>query len=319
MRGKYKRILPLLLALLLLCGCGSKTASAPSADESAAAEKTVETAETEEPFVPYEAPEALFAEFHAEHASGEGEELLDLEHVSDGYITVCVVSDAKMKLRVLYEDESYVYSLYNTGRVNVIPVQLGDGLYTVSLMQNVVDSKYTEVQHYELEVTLTDPLGPFLVSNDYVSYTEDSDCIAVVKELAAQCADEIDVVSAVYDYICEHITYDYELAATVEDGYMPDLDAVLAAGTGICFDYASLAAAMLRYEGIPTKVIFGYVAPEGTYHAWNMFYTEESGWVTVDFHVSTDSWNRLDLTFAANGADDSFIGDGTNYTDVYFY
>ena len=50
-----------------------------------------------------------------------------------------------------------------------------------------------------------------------------------------------------------------------------------------------------------------------------MFYTAETGWVTVSFEVSADSWNRMDLTFAANGADASFIGDGSNYSDVYFY
>jgi hypothetical protein len=76
---------------------------------------------------------------------------------------------------------------------------------------------------------------------------------------------------------------------------------------------------MLRSQGIPTKLIFGYVSPNDVYHAWNMFYTPETGWVTVSYQVSADSWNRLDLTFSANGADDSFIGDGGNYSDVYFY
>ena len=88
---------------------------------------------------------------------------------------------------------------------------------------------------------------------------------------------------------------------------------------GICFDYASLAAAMLRSQGIPTKLVFGYVAPDDLYHAWNMFYTEEKGWVTVKFEVSANRWNRMDLTFSANGADGNFVGDGSNYKDVYCY
>ena len=106
---------------------------------------------------------------------------------------------------------------------------------------------------------------------------------------------------------------------SVQSGYMPDPDETLKSGLGICFDYASLTAAMLRSQGIPTKVIFGYVSPNGVYHAWNMFYTEESGWVTVGFEVAGDDWNRIDLTFSANGADQTFIGDGSNYTDVYEY
>ena len=93
----------------------------------------------------------------------------------------------------------------------------------------------------------------------------------------------------------------------------------MATGKGICFDYASLAAAMLRSQGIPAKVIFGYVSPNDLYHAWNVFYTKKTGWVSVEFKVDKNTWNRLDLTFAANGADNDFIGDGSNYSDVYYY
>ena len=66
-------------------------------------------------------------------------------------------------------------------------------------------------------------------------------------------------------------------------------------------------------------MIFGFVSPDDLYHAWNMFYTRETGWVTVDYQVSEETWNRLDLTFSANGADGTFIGDGSNYTDMYYY
>ena len=61
------------------------------------------------------------------------------------------------------------------------------------------------------------------------------------------------------------------------------------------------------------------MSPNDVYHAWNMFYTEETGWVTVEYEVKDDGWNRLDLTFSANGADSDFIGDGTNYLDVHYY
>ncbi|MDO4860540.1 MAG: hypothetical protein Q4A48_05905 [Bacillota bacterium] len=50
-----------------------------------------------------------------------------------------------------------------------------------------------------------------------------------------------------------------------------------------------------------------------------MFYTKETGWVTADYEVDKNSWNRIDTTFSSNGTDNEFIGDGSNYTDVYFY
>ena len=76
---------------------------------------------------------------------------------------------------------------------------------------------------------------------------------------------------------------------------------------------------MLRSQGIPTKLVFGYVSPDDLYHAWNMFYTKETGWVTVGFEAPKNQWTRLDLTFSAGGAGGEFIGDGSNYTDMFYY
>ena len=126
-------------------------------------------------------------------------------------------------------------------------------------------------------------------------------------------------MAKVYEYVCGKVTYDYDFAKNVPTGYLPVPDKTLESGKGICLDYASLSASMLRSQGIPTKIIFGYVAPNDLYHAWNMFYTKKEGWVTVEFKTVKKNWNRLDLTFAANGESDEFIGDGSNYEDVYQY
>ena len=91
-----------------------------------------------------------------------------------------------------------------------------------------------------------------------------------MKELAASCTTDADIAAAVYDYMVKNIQYDTKKAASVQNGYLPSPDETLKTGKGICFDYASLAAAMLRSEGIPCKLITGYVGEE-TYHAWNSF------------------------------------------------
>lgn len=54
------------------------------------------------------------------------------------------------------------------------------------------------------------------------------------------------------------LTYDKKKAQTVQSGYLPNVDQVLASKTGICFDYAALMTAMLRSQGIPTKLVVGY-------------------------------------------------------------
>ena len=132
-----------------------------------------------------------------------------------------------------------------------------------------------------------------------------------LESMARNAANETELIKAIYEFVCKNVKYDKKKAAEVKSGYLPVPDDTMKTGKGICFDYAALAASMLRSQGIPTKMIFGYVAPKDLYHAWNMFYTEETGWITVKFEISGDSWNRLDLTFSANGADAEFIGDGS--------
>lgn len=273
----------------------------------------------EENFVPYVPPDMATAEFHPDLAEGDSRAKIDLSAVADGYVAVSANSDRRLKFQVVMGDQTYNYDLASDGTPSVFPLQSGDGSYRFRVMENVSESKYSELYSRSCEVTMRDPFAPFLRPSDYVNYRADSLCVSKARELASTAAGKLDVVSGVYDFVCKTVRYDSEKARTVQSGYLPDPDETMTTGMGICFDYAALAAAMLRSQGIPTKLIFGYVSPDSVYHAWNMFYTEETGWVTVEFQVQKDSWNRMDLTFAANGADAEFIGDGSNYADVYYY
>ena len=308
----------LLLCAMLLCACGE--ASTAAAPVTRAEEPSQNPTPTAEPVLnPYRAGAFAEAEFHEELAEGDGEVRIDLSAVSQGYVAVSARSENRLKFQVIHDELTYNYDIASDGSVSVLPLQSGNGEYRFRVMENVGESKYGEKYVASCTVELEDEFQPFLRPSDYVSYTRNSACVAKAKDLAGQTENALGVVAGVYDFICQSIRYDREKAATVSSGYLPDPDETLRSGKGICFDYASLAAAMLRSQGIPTKVIFGYVSPDGVYHAWNMFYTKETGWVTVGFEVSQNSWNRLDLTFSANGADADFIGDGGNYSDLYTY
>ncbi|MCI8391700.1 MAG: transglutaminase domain-containing protein [Roseburia sp.] len=333
---RWNRIVCLLTAaMLLLHGCGDASAvgqsgaqqssgaagvsGSPSGMEGEAAGAAGgDDAARDENFVPYQAPAFAEAVFHEDMAEGDDNAKIDLSGISDGYVAVRADSEVRLKFQVIKGDGSYDYDL-TSGEPSVFPIQSGDGSYTFRVLESVAEGKYAVLYTTDAEVTLKSEFEPFLRPSDYVNYRMDSACVKKAAELAAGEEDVPGVVAAVYDYICSSVTYDREKAATVKSGYLPDPDETLASGKGICFDYAALAAAMLRSQGIPVKMIFGYVSPDDLYHAWNMFYTEETGWVTVDYQVSGDSWNRLDLTFAANGKDSEFIGDGGNYADLYCY
>ena len=301
----------LLVMLMSFCmtacgGGGSGSAAAAGSGDAAPAQEGG-----------YEAPEMKTAVFDEESAEGSGGALVDLSSASDGYFAVKVSSDTRIKLIVEKDGEKYIYDVV-LDKVQIFPLQLGSGTYKISVMKNIVDSKYSELYTTTADVSIEDEFGPFLRPSQYADYSADSKCVKKASELASKAADSNGVVTNIYDFVCSTVTYDREKAATVQSGYLPVPDETMETGKGICFDYASLAAAMLRSQGIPTKIIFGYVGDgEDLYHAWNMYYTEESGWVAVEFEVSADEWNRLDLTFSANGEDSQFIGDGSNYLDVY--
>lgn len=315
-RAEVNKFIACITAILLaftVTACGSGAGGSPGGSGSASSKQ-------EEKGKPgdYKIPKFRDSVFHEENAQGNAEAKVDTSEASSGYISVLVNSDARIKVQVLKDKDTYTYDAAQ-GKPQIYPLQCGNGNYTVKIMKNVEGNSYYELYACQVDVKLKDKFQPFTRPGQYADYNKKSDCVKVAREMAEQSSSESDFISKVYDYVCKNVTYDYDLASTVESGYIPEPDKILKSGKGICFDYASLAASMLRSQGIPTKIIFGYVAPDDLYHAWNMFYTKKHGWVTVEFEAPAKKWSRLDLTFSANGENSEFIGDGSNYQDVYQY
>lgn len=309
-----------LAALLVVtsAGCsggGSAPASGPASTPVTATSSSVSAA----PEQSYQAPAMATVEFHPDAAVGEGDVLVDLSCTAQGYVGVSAKSDKRLKFRTQIGEIQYTYNLPNDGTPTFYPLQSGDGDYTFIVFENTHDTNYIKKYTTQAAVALESEFAPFLRSSQFVDYTADSACVAKAAELASSAADQVGAVANIYDYIVGHIAYDYDKARTVESGYLPTPDETLSTGKGICFDYAALAAAMLRSQGIPAKLITGYVSPNNVYHAWNMVWLEETGWITVEFKAPANQWNRVDMTFAASGTDADFIGDGSNYTDYLTY
>ncbi len=266
----------------------------------------------------YTAPPMQTSVFDAQAAQGENGVQVDTSHVSQGYVAASGISDKRLKFQVVFGEVKYNYDLPSDGTPQCYVLQSGSGSYTFRVMQNTTEDKYAEIYSTTASVQLESEFVPFLRPSQMVNYTAESACVAKAAELAAQASTESGVVANIYAYIQNNIDYDTNKAKTVQAGYLPDPDETLGTGKGICYDYASLAAAMLRSQGIPTKLITGYVQPGDLYHAWNMIWLEETGWITVKIEAPAHSWERIDLTFAA-GASAAYTGDGTGYTDRLTY
>lgn len=263
-------------------------------------------------------PEVLLAPSEAD-AAAAGSPVIDLSHAAEGYAAASAVSDARLKLQVSAGDMSYNYDLPSDGGAIVAPLNMGSGSYRLRVMQNTSGNNYVELYGVSEDVQLASEFEPFLRPSVFCDYSADSECVARARSLVEGASNEGDVMRSICIWVAQNIKYDYDKAAELSgtSGYVPSPDQTLASGTGICFDYASLSAAMLRSLGIPCQVVTGYVSPDGIYHAWNMVYADGS-WVSVEFSVSANEWSRVDLTFAAAGAGET-VGDGTDYTDRYVY
>lgn len=259
------------------------------------------------------------AEYDSSAATGSNGAAIDTSHTSDGYVGAAGTSEARLKLQVTSGDASYNYDLPEDGSPIIAPLTFGEGSYTFRIMQNTSASNYVELYSTSAQVTFTDEWAPYVRPNVFCNYNESSECVSLARELVASAENVGEAVEAICTYIIDNITYDDAKAAELQTvtGYVPDPDETLSSGSGICFDYASLGAAMLRSQGIPTRIITGYVSPDDIYHAWIMVYIDGT-WQTGQFSVSSNNWSRIDLTFAAGGSSQT-VGNGKDYTDRYIY
>lgn len=88
-----------------------------------------------------------------------------------------------------------------------------------------------------------------------------------------------------FHWVAYHIHYNYSLKAS------GSALATLRSRRGICSDIADLYVSMLRTDGIPARLIGGYVTNNGSghggFHQWVEFYLPQSGWVVAD-----PTWGR---------------------------
>ncbi|MBO4845476.1 MAG: transglutaminase domain-containing protein [Lachnospiraceae bacterium] len=246
---------------------------------------------------------------------------IDISNTSDGYICVKYTGDA-LRTRIMLttpDDTAYTYDL-TKDVLDTFPLTGGSGTYNVGIYELISGNDYSVLFCEDFSVDNIDEYSPYLYPNQYVNFNENSKAVELASELVSPANNDAEAISLVYNYVIGNITYDHEKAENVESTYVPDVDNILSSGKGICFDYASLMAAMLRSQGIPTRLEIGYAGD--AYHAWISTYIKDVGWVNGMIKFDGINWELMDPTFAANMSEDSlksFIGEGDNYVTKYMY
>jgi len=245
---------------------------------------------------------------------------IDASNTSEGYVCVKYTGTSSLVKLQLSCPSGSTYTYRLSGDYDVFPLSSDSGVYTLTVLENIQDTQYSTAFVQELDVTVSNVLGPYLYPNQYVNFSIENAAVNKAMELAYPANNDLEVVTRIYNYVTTHITYDTELAANVQSGYLPDIDNTLNSGKGICLDYSSLMASMLRSQQIPTHMEVGYAGT--AYHAWISVYLDEVGWVNGMIEFDGTDWELMDPTFASSSDTKKlkdFIGDGSNYDTKYIY
>ena len=300
----------LFLLVLLCCGC------------SAGKNKTGDSASAPPGYTPGQT-NVLTPTADGTVQTGDDPLILDFSNAAKGYFMGKVTSDdTKVNIQVTGEDNViYKYFLETKNDWTAFPLTAGDGAYLVLAFEDIGNGQYASLFSYPLDVTMENAFFPFLYPNQYVNFSSESEAVSLAASLSRDAATDLDALRTIYEYVVTTLTYDNEKAATVESGYLPDIDETLKTKTGICFDYASLMTAMLRSLSIPTRLAVGYSGD--VKHAWIDVYIESVGWVEKVAQFDGDEWKFMDPTFDSAGkgseAVQEYIGDASNYTLQYVY
>jgi hypothetical protein len=247
---------------------------------------------------------------------------IDLSYVSYGFVKIHLLQPSGVRVKVqIRAGATYTYDLNQGGATETFPLQMGSGSYSISVLKNIGGTSYSYLGSTNVGVSLAREDAPFLIPCQIVNYSSGT-AGAIAQSLVGGKSNNYERISAVCSYVAEHIRYNYGLAQSVTTGYVPNIDADIASGSGICYDYAAVTAGMLRSLGYPTKLIMGYSG--GVYHAWNEVYLSGQGWIKVmSVKVNMGEWSRVDVTFvstATSPADiERYIANSGNYQTTKIY
>ncbi|HOG01859.1 MAG: Transglutaminase-like superfamily protein [Firmicutes bacterium ADurb.Bin248] len=242
---------------------------------------------------------------------------IDASTASLGYIVLFHDdgSSAAMKAGLGFNGGSWSYYDYKMGMTLSLALTGGSGSYSAALFKKV-GASYVTVAQKSFTALVGDSAVPAGAANaaapQYAQYLRSVSEIAfsandsIARKAAALCKDlkgDQAKILAIYNYIAKNFKYDYDFANKVISGqitaYTPNPESILSNKKGVCYDFASLFAAMCRSQGIPCKLVKGYSTKINGYHAWNSAYDSKTEkWYTVDLTLAVCKGNKTASRFS---------------------
>lgn len=245
-----------------------------------------------------------------------------LENLDERAYNIGVYISTKVKNDV-EKNPNYIWISDSKGKCSIkIPLTYGVTEYNITVVTSMTyEPTGTECSSKKAELTFTPKIvsetGPFLFSAGEVIYDENMMFIKKAKEIADTCSNDFEKVEKMQAWLTSYMSYKKE-EATPRLVYQCDLEKIYSRKTGVCYDYAVILAAMLRSQGIPCKLDFGYY--DGVGHVWTEVYINSDGVHAADnVYLEGKKWSRVEATLSgANGAKE-FINESDKYvwTETY--
>lgn len=219
----------------------------------------------------------------------------------------------KIKVMIQKDNKKYTYDQNNSGIKETYPLQLGNGSYKISLLKNTTGNSYKLLASKTVNLNLKEENSVYLSSIQTINWNVDSKAVAKAVELTKDTNDLQKKASILWNYMVKNNKYDYKKLATLSSDYIPVIDQTLKDKTGICYDFSSLYAAMLRSQGTPAKLVKGYAPKHAVgYHAWNEVYdASKKKWIVID--------STYDLQVIAKNPKIAMLKDTADFNKVYEY
>ncbi|RHW37196.1 transglutaminase domain-containing protein [Neobacillus notoginsengisoli] len=224
---------------------------------------------------------------------------IDASGLGKGVVSVKYASKAgkQGKAGITKNGKTYYYDLPGNGAAVRLPLQMQNGMYKVTIFEQTKGNEYMMVASKNVSLQLKDSKTVFLQPVQNVHWTASMAPIKTAANLTKGKGKTEDKIKAIHNYVIRNVKYDFNKMKTVQSGYVPNINTVFAAKKGICYDYAALFGAMLRSQGVPTKLVTGYSSKVQGYHAWNEVYIKEQNkWVIVDTTVDASSKNNSKIS-----------------------
>lgn len=207
---------------------------------------------------------------------------MDLSDSSRGLVRVrAAEGERKLKLLITYGDTVLTVDQNPDGEWQEHRLWFGSGPYTFSLYEKVRGATYKKLAEETVEITC-DSLQNRLLPNEHVSFSADAEIVRIAEELCADTDNPETVFKRICSYTEKNFVFDYITVCKLgREQYeiLPDIDRLLQTGMGVCKDLSAAVVAMLRSQGIPSALAYGY--GDGSPHAWVIAFLGDSQ-VTYD-------------------------------------